>query len=224
MKLLILIENPEKDLEKIQHALRSFDCSFVVEEGRIIIKTSILVGEINLNDNSAISKVWEDVKDFIDIINGSAIVEGFSMSPVNLHYVKYIDADGDSKFLPNIGNMYAVLPALRGGEPDISKYIPLSFKHKTVAKALRLCSRDLDWVNLYRIYEVISEDVGGPNSKEIRVFKGSANNSNVTGDQSRHGKMNIGTSEKTMRLADAQHLIKSKVREWVYNKLNQQIK
>ncbi len=219
MNLLILLENPEKDFDKIQNALRNFECSLTVEEGKIIIKTSTLVGDVDLEDNNTISQVWEDVKDFIDIINGSAVVEGFSMSPVNLHYVKYIDANDETKFLPNIGNMYAVSPGLRGSKPDISKFIPLALDDKTVAKALRLCSRELDWVNLYRIYEVISEDIGGLISKEIKIFKGSANNSKVTGDHSRHGKINVGTPEETMRLADAQHLIKSKVREWVYNKI-----
>ena len=147
------------------------------------------------------------------------------MSPVNLHYVKYIDDNGEINFLPNIGNMYAVLPGLRGSQPDISKFIPLALGDKTVAKALRLCSRELDWVNLYRIYEVISEDMGGLTGKEIKkIFKGSANNSNVTGDYSRHGKMNVGTPEETMRLADAQHLIKLKVREWIYKKITEQNK
>ena len=89
-----------------------------------------------------------------------------------------------------------------------------------MAKALRLCSRELDWVNLYRIYEVISEDIGGLTSKEFDIFAGSANNSKVAGDYSRHGKMKEKTPKKTMKLADAQHLIKSKVREWVYGKLN----
>jgi len=221
MDLLILLENPEKDLEIIQNALRNSECSLTVEEERIIIKTSTLVGEVDLEDNNAISQVWEDVKDFIDIINGSAIVEGFSMSQVNLHYVKYIAENGEVNFLPNIGNMYAVLPGLRGSPPDISKFIPLALVNKTVAKALRLCSRELDWVNLYRIYEVISEDMGGLTGNDITIFKGSANNSKITGDYSRHGKMNVGTPEETMRLADAQHLIKSKVREWVYNKITE---
>ena len=221
MKLLILLENPEQDIDKIQNVLRNFECSLTVEEDRIICKTSTLVGEVDLKDNNAISQVWESVKDFIDIINGSAIVEGFSMSPVNLHYIKYIGDNGEVNFLPNIGNINAVLPGFRGSLPDISKFIPLALGHKTVAKVLRLCSKELDWANLYRIYEVISEDIGGLTGKDIKIFKGSANNSNVTGDFSRHGKMNVGTPKETMRLADAQHLIKSKVREWIYNKITE---
>lgn len=221
MDLLIILNNPKKDLDKIQSALKNFECSLTVEEEKIIINTSTLVGEVDLKDNNAISQVWEDVKDFIDIINGSAIVEDFSMSPVNLHYIKYISKNGEINFLPNIGNMYAVLPGLRCNPPDISEFIPLALCDKTVAKALRLCSRELDWVNLYRIYEVISEDLGGLTGKDIKIFKGSANNSKVTGDFSRHGKMNVGTPEETMRLADAQHLIKSKVREWVYKKITE---
>lgn len=60
----------------------------------------------------------------------------------------------------------------------------------------------------------------GQQVKNSKIFKGSANSSKVSGDESRHGKMNVGTPKETMRLADAQHLLKSKVREWVYSKLN----
>ena len=109
MELVILLENPEKDIEKIQNALRNFECSLTAEEGRIIIKTSTLVGDVNSEDNNAISQVWEDVKDFIDIINGSAIVEGVSMSPVNLHYVKYIDDNGEINFLNKNGAVTEII-------------------------------------------------------------------------------------------------------------------
>jgi len=223
MEILILLENTEKDKEKIQNALEQFECSLIIEGGKVIIKTSSLINDIDINDNGAVSQVWEDVKGFIDIINGSAIVEDFLITPVILHYIKYVDVKGKIQFLPNIGNMYAVLPSIRGSKPDISKFIPLALTDKAVAKALRLCSRELDWSNLYRIYEVISEDVNGITDNNIKVFKASANNSNVTGDYSRHGKMNVDTPKESMRLADAQHLIKSKVREWVHNKISAQI-
>ena len=222
MDILILLENPETDLEKIQSVLKNIKCSLMVDEGRIIIKTSTLVGDVDLEDNKAISQVWEEVKNFIDIINGSSVIEGFSMSSVKLHYVKYIDVNGGTKFFPNIGNMHGVSPGIRGDEPDISKFISIALSDKTVAKALRLCSKELDWVNLYRIYEVISEDMEDLKGKDIKVFKGSANNSKVTGDHSRHGKINVVAPKKTMKLSDAQHLIKSKVREWVYSKINEE--
>jgi len=220
MELLILLENPEKDLESIKHILDDFDCSLTVEKGKVVITTSSLVGDVDLRNNKAISNLWEEVKNFIDVINGSAVIEGVSMNSIVLHYIKYVDADGEIKFLPNIGNMYAVLPGLRGSETDASRFIPLALKDKTVAKVLRLCGRELDWINLYRIYELVSEDVGGLRSKEFTIFAGSANDSRVIGDYARHGKTKGKAPKKSMRLANAQHLIKSTVREWIYTKLN----
>lgn len=151
MELLIILENTEKDKIKLQDALEKFDCSLIIEDEKIVIKTSSLVDDFDIKDNGAISKVWEDVKDFIDVVNGSAIVEDFSMSTINLHYVKYVDNNGKVNYLPNIGNIYVVIPELRGSEPDISNFILLALRDKAIAKALRLCSRDLNWVNLYRI-------------------------------------------------------------------------
>lgn len=220
MELLILLENPEKDLESIKRILDDFDCSLTVEKGKIVITTSSLVGDVDLRDNKAISNLWEEVKNFIDVINGSAVIEGVSINLIVLHYVKYVDADGEIKFLPNIGNIYVVLPGLRSREPDASKFIPLAMKDEAVTKVLRLCGRELDWINLYRIYELVSEDAGGLKSKEFAIFTGSANDSRVTGDHARHGKVKGKAPKKSMRLADAQHLIKSTVREWIYSKLN----
>ncbi len=224
MELLILLDNPWDDLEKFRDSLKSLDCSIIVENGRMTIKTSALAEDVDVSDNNAVSQVWEDVNNFVDVINGAAIVEGYSLSPMRLYYVKYIDDKGAIQFLPNIGNMYAVLPSPRASEPDISQFIPLALGDKAVAKALRLCSRELDWGNLYRIYEVISEDMGGLTDKYFKIVKASANTSQVTGDHSRHGKIKVGTPKETMKLADAQHLIKSKVREWIYEKIFDQSK
>jgi len=221
MKLFIHLKNPQQDAVSIKEALKCFDSAVIIEDEKIMITTSsLVVGDVDLSDNNVVWDIWDRVKEFIDIINGSAIVEGVSMGHVALENITYEDRSGQIKNLTNACKMYAVLPSIRGGKPDISKLIPLALKDNAVAKALRLCSRDLDWVNLYRIYEVVKEDMGGLSSDELKIFKGMANNSSVSGDHARHGKMKAGTPEKTMHLADAQHLIKRTLREWIYSKLN----
>lgn len=225
MELFILLENPPEDIDPIKEALRNFDCSLKVEGEKIVLTTSSLIlGEVDIENNDVVWNIWGRVNEFIDIINGSVVVEGITMKPVVLHYIKYQDPEGQIKFLPNIGRAHIVLPVPRSSKPDISKFIPLSLKNKSVAKALRLCSRELDWVNLYRIYEVISEDIGGLKSKKLTIFKRTANNCSASGDISRHGKMNKGTPKTAMQLSDGKHLIKSELRKWISKKLKAESK
>lgn len=221
MKLFIHLKNPQQDEALIKKALKCFDSSVIIEDGKIMISTSSLViGNVDLSDNNIVLDIWGRVKEFIDIINGSAMIEGVSMSHVALENITYEDHVGQRKNLTNVGKMSVVIPSIRGEKPDISKLIPLALKDAAVAKALRMCSRNLDWVNLSRIHEVIQEDIGGLSKDEFSVFTGSANNSSVTGDDARHGQIGSNTPKKTMHLTDAQHLIKRTLREWIYNKIN----
>ena len=123
--------------------------------------------------------------------------------------------------------MRAVLPALRTGPPDPSGFIAVGLKDGAAAKVLRLISRELDWCNLYRIFEVIVVQVqesgivdsGWATEPEIDAFRCSANNESVTGDDARHGKPFGGTPRNTMELPDAQHVIKRIVRGWLASKV-----
>ncbi|WP_173066912.1 hypothetical protein [Sulfurimicrobium lacus] len=98
---------------------------------------------------------------------------------------------------------------------------------------MRLFSLDHDWVNLYRIYEVIEEDAKQPGKPkrgwvvkrgwatpdEYDAFTGSANNASVAGDHSRHGKINGGTPQRTMHLDEARHTVQRILRDWLNSKV-----
>ena len=83
-------------------------------------------------------------------------------------------------------------------------------KSEAVARVLCLHGNDkLDWVNLYRIFEIICGDVGGSDAiaasiwaskAAIRRFKHTANSPGAIGDESRHG------SERDQPPADPMHI------------------
>ncbi|RIJ85304.1 hypothetical protein RSP822_17085 [Ralstonia solanacearum] len=98
-----------------------------------------------------------------------------------------------------------------------------------VAKVLRLLSdRDaMSWVGLYRIYEVIEDDVGGQHKLEnrgwgpkedLKRFKHSANSVQVGGDNSRHGKEPQAPPKNPMTLADAERYVKLMLNAWLAHK------
>lgn len=127
----------------------------------------------------------------------------------------------------------------------LKKCFQLAEKDEKVSKALRLRDSDnLNWVDLYRIYEVIKEDVrkkGGIENlmikkegektrdiedlnrqritKEIVRFRHTANSVAASGDNSRHG-VDISTTPPTnpMSLPEAQDLIDTIIISWINSK------
>lgn len=222
MKLFIHLKNTEKDAETLKKALSKIDSTVDIEDAHIVIKTrSVIPGEIDLLNTDNIWEAWRRITEFLDIINGAVIIEGIILNHVSLVKVHYEDTSGKQQILGNVGKMEAVLPGIRGGEPDASKTISLALKDKAVAKAFRLFSHGLDWGTLCKIHEVMQEDAGGMSGGEFDALTASANNSSVTGDFARHGYIKSNTPKKTLSLAKAQYLIKRTMREWIYEKLNQ---
>jgi hypothetical protein len=106
----------------------------------------------------------------------------------------------------------------------------LAFVDDAVAKALRLrgATDSKSWAGLYRIYEVIRDDVGGESRlskfdpdipKEANRFTHSANSPQVGGDQSRHGVSNHQPPKKPMSLAEADTFVTNLLRLWVESKV-----
>lgn len=105
----------------------------------------------------------------------------------------------------------------------------LSAANAAIAKVLRLlCAPDaMTWVGLYRIHEVIEEDVGGQrklekqgwcSAEDLRRFRHSANSVQVGGDQSRHGKEPQVPPKNPMTLAEAEAYAKYIVQAWLTSK------
>ncbi|MDZ7694391.1 MAG: hypothetical protein U5K69_25255 [Balneolaceae bacterium] len=83
-------------------------------------------------------------------------------------------------------------------------------------------------LDLYRIYEVIEEDIGskekiddlGLASKtRIKLFKRTANSSQVLGSKARHGHRKHEPPKNPMSLEEAEALIKKLIIQWVNHKM-----
>lgn len=105
----------------------------------------------------------------------------------------------------------------------------LSSADASVAKALRLLSANdaMTWVGLYRIYEVIEDDIGGQHKLEklgwgtpedLKRFKHSANSVQVGGDNSRHGKEHQAPPKNPMKLEDAERYVILMIDDWLAHK------
>lgn len=97
---------------------------------------------------------------------------------------------------------------------------------EVVEKALRLLGAEdgFTWVGLYRVYEVVAQDVGGRHAldkkdwvreSELSRFTHSANSPDVGGDLARHGHLPGQPPKDPMSLSEAIPFIKQLVKDWL---------
>jgi hypothetical protein len=113
--------------------------------------------------------------------------------------------------------------------PCSAVFLELSAADPAIAEVLRLLSAPdaMTWVSLFRIHEVIEDDVEGQHKLErkgwgsaddLRRFKHSANSVQVGGDKSRHGKESLIPPKNPMTLAEAEAYAKYIVQAWFASK------
>jgi hypothetical protein len=110
--------------------------------------------------------------------------------------------------------------------PRLLVLLQLAARDAAVAKVLRLLSTPdaMSWVGLYRIKEVIENDVGGQHKfkakgwgslGDLRRFDHSANSVQVGGDKSRHGKEPQMPPKNPMTPEEAEAYVKYIVQAWL---------
>jgi hypothetical protein len=106
-------------------------------------------------------------------------------------------------------------------------WVQVALQQEVVARALRLRNTGiLEWVDLYRLYEVIESDVparaiqakGWVTSGQIERFKRTANSQKAIGDKARHGKDPYEPPQNPMSLSEARGLIDSVLKAWLGEK------
>jgi hypothetical protein len=111
---------------------------------------------------------------------------------------------------------------------EIPRWIALGMSCDAVAKVFRLYTQPLDWVGLYRIYEVIEHDMKGvgdaivlkgwAKKTEINRFKHTSNSPGAVGDNARHGKEDSQPPKKPMPLHEARNLVERLTGLWLKSK------
>ena len=111
-------------------------------------------------------------------------------------------------------------------------YVQLAAKHTDVQDVFALLGKSdpaLDWFDLYKIYEIVGDQVaGGPKGREkalaatgwvtpgdLDAFKASANHQGASGDAARHARQSGPPPKRTMTIEDAQQMIRVLVSRWL---------
>lgn len=107
----------------------------------------------------------------------------------------------------------------------IHQWTDLASRDNAVANVLSvLGTQPAQWVNLYRVYEIVGEDSGGierrgwATAATLRNFKHTANHPKSAGLDARHGRMSQKPPKKPMLLSAAKSLIYSIILAWLREK------
>jgi hypothetical protein len=111
--------------------------------------------------------------------------------------------------------------------PPGPRYVQLGRTRPDVAEALAILGRAdpaPNWGDLYKVFEIVRENVGGQKAlekrgwvtrNEIDVFKASANRKEVSGDEARHARWRGSSPRRTMTMVEGRQMIGVLVTAWM---------
>ncbi len=234
MEWMVCIKGEHFVLKELSKSLASPELSVIKEENEYYLKSRCF------NQMSNADEVRNKADELLSLINGASKLVLRARKPIKIHSVVYIG--DDSKRKRTYFDLGLEIPihsqvsvVVNGVEQEIHQadpildWINVAQVNVNVAKVLRLLSNfGYDWVNLYRIYEVIEDDVKGSSKviqegwateAAIRRFKSTANSAGAAGDSARHGKDTTQPPKNPMTFSEAKSLIETILHNWLRSKI-----
>lgn len=229
------------DLEDVYENQNSASWSVVKDDDQFFFESVLF------NDLEEAGEVRDTAAQIIALINGSAKLRISGFRPIEIGSVSYFDDEGNRRnFVLLQGSISArsrhkataVVIKPDGSEvkeeieqPDrIELTFSLAESDPNVSDALRLYAlSELSWGDLYKIYEIIRDDVGGSKElfdneyvlkKDLRNFSHTAQHPGAIGDDARHARIASEVPVNPMSLAEANLLISTLMNKWIDSKLS----
>jgi hypothetical protein len=110
---------------------------------------------------------------------------------------------------------------------NVESWISLAKTDKAVADALHFF-RDNTWISLYKVYEIISEDVGGEEAiirngwateRRLNRFRQTAQSKAALGDLARHAASRFKPPSRPMTIQEAGSLLRGVILSWLSSKV-----
>ncbi len=163
----------------------------------------------------------------IDVVNGATKLynDGFG----GVGFVKVTRLGDDGKWhgygYLTVGPRSTELTVFRPGDKTLAGWVSTGLFDEDAARALGLFgSLEPSWKNLYLVFEVVMEDMGGQSALEaqgwiprshIRGFKQTANSYRALGQETRHAKLSYEPPAEPMLLQDAHELVRTILARWM---------
>lgn len=200
---------------------------------------TIKIKHVSFEECSDASSVKKRAQKFLEEVAGAFIAAtGVRPGPLYVAHVWKENDDGTKTVFVLIDEFITMADEVKASAYDLSgNQIQLKASHSeisnillyaknnaAVAQVLQLLPKGADWVNLYRIYEVINADLGDKqlvhvSKNKLKLFAHTANSPDVLGHEARHGKSTGSPPSKPMNHGEAQDLIQRMISSWLSTKL-----
>ena len=234
-KWLVRLKGERFDLEDLPQLLCSSELSIIEENNAFYLRSSKFDSLTSLDD------VHERASAFIKIINSVAKFYRQDFLEVSEDVITRIDDDDKRQHYVSLegtiiprGKVSAQPTVTTANETEqvttqpsqLQSLLELAQKHKVIADALSFY-RDDAWISLYKVYEIIRDDVGGTPrllkqswvaDAEISRFTQTAQSRAALGDSARHASEKYHAPSQPMTISEARTLIHTILSRWVSSK------
>jgi len=195
-------------------------------------------------ENEKAEEVWLKAKRIVSILSGAARLVLDARQAITVPAVYRVREDGsrDAYVFPEgvVTRVRAPSASVTITHPDgtmenlypadiVKEWPGIALRNDSVAKVFEILGTGvLDWVNLYRIYEIVGADLGNCNlikakgwasKAALKSFKHTANCPKTIGLESRHGAPKHQPPTKPMSISEARTLWKFIVHAWLQAKV-----
>jgi hypothetical protein len=222
-KWFIQLNGDHELLEWLTSDRESKDDLFIIEDNGSFFMTSQEFEKLNY-----IEEVKKKSDEFLEMINGIASFLFSTKGRLSSNSISNRNESGGIDCTVYVETCFiniSIPPPsiiIENGNGIISKSSPLlsinqilsdACKNANKSKIFRLLAKgNLDWVMLYKLYEVIESEIGDQiflwvSKTTIKNFKHTCNSVAATGDDCRHGKELTSPPKNPMTLKESQDLI-----------------
>lgn len=233
---LVQLRGEKFDLEELPGLFTLDNLKIVEDKGKYYLKSK------KFNSIAEASKIKVRAEKLLKLINGAVKIHDSKFQPVSIGGIEKIEKNGRSsqylfpesiKSRSRVSGNLSVIKAGSGQKEKSTKkissaesWVEYANQDKNLAKVLGFFSyKKSTWENLYKIYEVIEEDMGAGIHKKgwaikskINIFTQTANSYLAISDESRHAHEKIPAPKIPMKLPEAKSLIRSIVHNWLREK------
>ena len=228
-KILVQLIGDKLDLEDIMLGFKASEWKITKEtEGYYLTSESF-------NETFDHDEILSNVNLLLDILNGAANIIHKDHKRIETGCLVEVDEDGHRNIFLSIHERVTLrdrcnADILRDGkilERPLSKiedWVTKAKKYVSVRDALHFFN-EITWWNLYKVFEIIRDDVGGKKSiykiideDELKCFEDVAQRRDLLGDNARHASKSFNPPTKILTLDEATNTIIKLFENWINSK------
>ena len=224
----VQLQGEQGDLQELKEILLGHDPCIIEEDSNFHLTSKAW------NKLGESREVEAQAKDFIQLLENSIYIHSRDTTPLTIGGIVRIDNEGRKHYILHadpgsltIRGAKATLAGPRAfesnGTHQVIKVLRVSTKNPVLADALRFLRKG-DWLNLYKTYEIVQDEVHGKReiirrgwltSQSISRFKQMAQSREALGDDARHASRKFIPPKKPMSIHEARAIIADLLLKWI---------